>query len=133
MTISLDLRPILIVIAGILLSTNTGCGRSSAPGGTEGLLRIQGASLPDIRLTVYSLRGEATEMIGFGVTDDTGRFALHSPDATMPLHLVTGTFRFTLESIGPPTTWSTDYQDPSTTPLEIILTENRDDIELNVP
>lgn len=108
----------------------SGCGSSSATGGTRGTLRIDGLVLSEIQLTVHRMDGNSTEPIGFGLTMADGTFELLQPGAVGPLWLAPGEYRITLESIGPPIAIPREYTLAETTPLKASWTANDDVLKL---
>ncbi len=102
----------------ILLFTLAGCAdQAPTSPGTQGELLSAGGPLPEMKLTVYRVEGQQFTAIGSAVTGWDGRFGLYNLDASEPLWLVAGEYRFTLESAGAPIKVPTKYLKPDSSTL----------------
>lgn len=122
----------LITLAAL---SSVGCGvPGDVPGGTAGFLQADGQPLPDVLVTVYPDTPSATEPLGIGITDAEGRFELRTREPVAPLTLDSGSYRFTVESMGEIyMIWPREYADPSRTPLRQAVSSSNEELEINVP
>lgn len=119
----------------MVLAMLTGCGGPTpVRGGTTGKLHADGAGLRDIEVTVHRQAGSTWELVGSGITDRAGEFALIQPLGAGPLWLEAGEYRCTLASVGAePVLFPKDYRDPAKTPLQVTRQGTDTPLELNVP
>lgn len=116
------LLPVLFVLSG--------CGANPVAGGTKGRLQAGTAGLGDIQLTVHHSERGNWQPIGFGVTDDQGKFELVQNRAQGPLWLTPGDYRCTLQSAGAPVAIPDEFSRPETTPLQTAVKNKNDFLEL---
>jgi hypothetical protein len=119
------LLPVLCVL--------TGCGAAPVAGGTKGHLQAGAVGLGDIQLTVHQSENGNWRAIGFGVTDDQGKFELVQNGAQGPLWLTPGDYRCTLQSAGAPVAIPDEFSRPETTPLQSAVMTKDDVLELKAP
>lgn len=118
----------------LLLLSLVGCGPRAVVGGTPGTVRSNQLPLADIQVNVYA--AGSSELVGFGVSSVDGGFQLVSPGAKAPLHLPTGEYVITVESVGPdPLLFPLEFTDSVNTPLKKSwgASETSLDVELPVP
>jgi hypothetical protein len=73
-----------------------GCGAAPVAGGTKGKLQAATGGLGDVQVSAHPMDGGSWHPLGFGVTDDDGKFALVQNGAQGPLWLSPGEYRCTL-------------------------------------
>ena len=105
-----------------------GCG-PSLDGGTRGVLESDGNPLIDFRVTAVSGGGVA---VASAATRAGGRFALVAPDASGPVTLPAGSYRFTVESVGSEAKVPAAYRSADSTPL-VVDWPGEGELSLNVP
>ena len=122
-----------LVLITSLISVS-GCGGTRpVPGGTAGILLVGGQPISEIQVTLYQPQGSNFEPVGFGVTDVDGMFRLYQNGAQGSLWLPPGEYRYTVESIGPPIQFPSEYLSATATPCKFTWTGNEAELELNVP
>jgi hypothetical protein len=120
----------LLVLLALLLA---GCGPRPVTGGTAGTIRIGGAPMSEVQVTVHQPVGSGWEAVGFGVAATDGSFELVTSGAAGPLALAPGTYRCTLESVGAPLAIAPQYTEPGTTPLEIAWPTSDGRLTIDIP
>lgn len=112
-----------------------GCGGPRhVAGGTTGTLHAGSVQLGDIQVTVHRVTGATTEVMGMGITRSDGRFELVQPGARGPLHLASGEYRVTVESVGPvPLRFPREFGSAEKTPLRVEWTTESSQLDLEVP
>ncbi|MBI3866682.1 MAG: hypothetical protein HY290_32780 [Planctomycetia bacterium] len=122
----------IVVLTG-LLAALSGCGGvKPVVGGTQGELRVAGALLSDVQVTVHQVDGNSTRPVGFAVTDIDGAFELVTNGARGALWLSPGEYRITLESAGAPVQFSQEFARAETTPLKVSWAADDTDLEIEV-
>lgn len=113
----------------------TGCGsRREISGGTVGLLRVDGQPVGDVLISVHHHEQVDARPLGIAITDEAGRFELRTQDPVAPLSLYSGTYRFTVESVGDIyLEWPPAFSDPSDTPIVLNLTSSGQSLVIDVP
>ena len=115
----------------VLLSLS-GCGERTVTGGTPGTFTIDGEKYAEIQVTIHRTKGEQVETLGFGVTDEEGKFLLLKNGAAGKLFLEPGEYRVTVETIGPDVAIPNKYLKAETTPLRVVWTGKEEQLSLNV-
>lgn len=128
-------RAVVFFLVGMVswMCLLTGCGGPCpTAGGTEGVLHAGSQTLPDIQVRFYT--AETHELLAFAVTASDGSFALLKPDASAPVWLPTGSYKVTVESVGPVTlAFPDDYSNPRTSPLIVNWDREQRWLDLEVP
>jgi len=119
----------------LLTTALIGCGGPRhVTGGTTGTLHAGSMQLGDIQVTVHRVAGATTEVVGMGITRSDGRFELVQPGAMGPLHLASGEYRVTVESVGPvPLRFPKEFGSAEHTPLRVEWTTESSQLDLEVP
>lgn len=112
-----------------------GCGGPSpVRGGTTGVVRTGEILLPEIEVAVYRLKEHDWELVGTGVTNIQGEFALLQPEAQGALWLPPGEYRATVASHGAdPVRFPKEFRTPQGSPLTITWSSDQQQIILEVP
>jgi hypothetical protein len=119
---------------GLLVASGCGSGVTPVTGGTAGIIRAGETNLSDVQVTVHRWSGSQAELVGWGVSKPDGTFRLVQPNAKGPLHLSSGEYRVTLESVGAvPVVFPKEYSSAERTPLTVEWTSSMEQIELDVP
>ena len=80
------------------------------------------------------IEGDSANGVPVQQQPDGGAFELYRPSADGPLHLPSGEYAFTLESVGPePLPLAPAYRDPTRSPLRRTWTEDESALELILP
>jgi hypothetical protein len=119
----------------LTIAIGLGCQRQAGVSpGTPGEIRHGMLPLADVRVTLHRIKDNDVEVVGFGVSDQQGKFGLFQERAVGPLWLQPAEYSITLQSEGAvPFSWPTKYQDAKTTPLRQIWSEGDRKLELDVP
>lgn len=134
-------RSIRLLCFCVLFLAGTGYGCQPAavpvPTGTPGLILAGTHPLKDVQVTIYpaeSSNSGPLNPMAFGISDDGGRFRLHSNGSLEGFELPEGTYRMTLESVGEfQLVWPADFADPRKTPLKKSWTPADSELILDVP
>ena len=127
------IRRVMLLMLMLTTSAALGCrGVKPVVGGTEGILRVDDEYVSDIQVTVHEVDGSSFQAIGFGVTDNDGIFRLVTNGANGPLTLPPGDYRCTVESVGAPIQFPTEYAQAKSTPLKISWSGEDRELELKV-
>jgi hypothetical protein len=124
-----------IAVLAVVILAAAGCGARPVEGGTPGVLRAGSEPLAEIQVTVHQSENEASrwEPIGFADTAADGTFRLLLRQATGPLQLPAGTYRFTLESVGSPIRIPKELTRADTTPLQVSWSGEEPVLTLDLP
>ena len=88
--------------------------------------------VPDVEVKIYAAGNSIP--LGFGATNQEGKFRLVLPKGDGPLWLVPGDYVFTLESLGPvPPPMSAAYANASKTPLKATWKASDTSLDLKIP
>ncbi len=111
-----------------------GCDQKANPivGGTPGSLYCGGLPMREMQVNVFRSDAAGFTQIGVGYVTNDGSFELVAADARGPLVLQSGTYHFTIESIGAEVQIPPIYLDPKTTPI-IQTYVAGDPVELRLP
>lgn len=121
-----------VFICGAFLA---GCGGPrEIAGGTAGLLHTDGQPLSDVLVSVYRDGDSDFKPLGIAITDSDGRFNLRTREPAAPLSLDSGTYRFTVESVGEVyLIWPSEFADRVKTPLKQSISSHDEEVAIHVP
>jgi len=119
-------------IGFLLIPVLIGCGERTVTGGTPGSITIDGNQYSEIQLGIHQIQEKEVLTLGFGVTDEEGKFRLLQNGAGGKLYLRPGEYRITVESIGPELAIPPDYLEPERTPLRVNWTGEENGLLLEV-
>lgn len=127
-----------VVLTAILWSACVGLGGCGGPspvrGGTTGVVRAGELLLAEIEVTVYRLHEGDWELVGTGITNHQGEFALLQPQARGALWLPPGEYRATIASHGAdPVRFPKEFRAPEDTPLIFTWSADQQQLTLDVP
>jgi hypothetical protein len=110
----------------------SGCGTDQLEQGTEATVTVAGEPVVDVQVNVFAVKDGKPVEIGFAVSRAGGKLKFLQPQASGPLVLEPGDYRFTAETVGAALVIPREYADPATTPLRVTL-PSPDGITLILP
>jgi hypothetical protein len=127
-----NLAPALATLAAAALA---GCGQpQEIAGGTPGRVHVDGRPLGDVHVSVYAADAAAAAPLGYGISNEQGRFELRQQEPPAPLRLAPGDYRFTVESVGDVVfDWPPPLADPQRTPLRHDWSGEDQELDLALP
>jgi hypothetical protein len=118
--------------AAMLAISVSGCGTDQLEQGTEATVTVAGEPVVDVRVNVFAMQDGKPVEVGFAVSRAGGKLKFLQPQASGPLVLESGDYRFTAETMGAELVIPQEYTDPATTPLQATL-PSPDGIILTLP
>ena len=116
---------------GLVISVS-GCGTDQLEQGTEATVTVAGEPVVDVQVNVFAMKHGKPVEVGFAVSRAGGKLKFVQPQASGPLVLEPGDYRFTAETVGAALVIPEEYTDPATTPLRVTLPSS-DGITLTLP
>ncbi len=113
---------ILLILCLFLVA---GCSDTVRPvsGGTPGRLTSGGKPMSQMQVNVFTASDQSP--LGRGYVAADGSFELVTNDSSEPLQLPSGTYHFTIESIGAEVIIPKEFSAPETTPLKISIADEQ--------
>ncbi len=132
------MRYLLMIVCLASSVQMEGCGGPrEIPGGTPGVIRIDGKGITDVQVSAYRrTQDQSFELVGIGISRRDGAFELRKPDTLEAVWLEAGEYRFTIESIGEVNLpWRPEFRNPEKTPLRHKTTghSQQGSLEFDVP